>query len=282
MKSVYTTFSLLLLATLLMSNENGRAFSQGKGNTGAPGDEIIGGGTPRTCKSCHSAGAFSPSMTIEVLNDADQPVTTYIPGASYTARVTVTASGAPVGYGFQMLSLFDSDNTDVAAWTTPKSSNVRIATASTNGRSYAEHLGQSATNVFTVTWVAPPAGSGAITFYAAANAVNDNDESGGDGGTTTTLNLTEMLSSTQNLASAMMMRLNANADNLTIHTKTANATNATLYINTLQGTQIMQQNIALNQGENTLRTDIATLPSGLYLVSIVLPNGQIATMKWVK
>ncbi len=36
MRTVYTTFGLLLLGALLMSNENGRAFSQNKGNTGAP------------------------------------------------------------------------------------------------------------------------------------------------------------------------------------------------------------------------------------------------------
>ncbi len=181
-----------------------------------------------------------------------------------------------------MTSLKADGSHDDTVFNGPHSPNVRIATASSTGRSYAEHNGMSNTNVFTATWIAPATGSGVATIYAAGNAVNGNNESGGDGGATTTLQVTEMVSQVENLATDLGMAVSSLTGDLLLTANMANATNATLRILTLQGAVVSQQSVALAQGKNSLRTDASALPSGLYLVSIALPNGQIATMKWVK
>ena len=95
---LYTLFLATLCVVVLQSNRNGRATVGSEGVTGAPGD-IFQGGNAKTCavNGCHFAGAFSPSLTIALLDSTTQaPVDKYLPGKNYIARVTLTAgSGSP-------------------------------------------------------------------------------------------------------------------------------------------------------------------------------------------
>lgn len=182
---------LLFVSLTTMSNRNGRAASQNSGNTGAPGDEMIAG-APRTCVNCHGGPAITASLNITVLQSNGQPVTSYVPGQSYTARVTITAAGTNLrGYGFQMIALRDGNNSDLDGFSDPSTgNNFKIATIS-NGRTYAEHAGISTSNTFEVPWKAPATGTGNITFYASGNGVNNNNGSSGDGAGVATLKMTE-------------------------------------------------------------------------------------------
>ncbi len=173
MKRLYI-FPALLIAVggtiLLQSYSNGPA-AQGFGATGAPGE------SGNNCVTCHSGGSFNTAVDIRLL-DGGNAVTEYEPGKTYDMEVEVTAaSGTPSGYGFQLLSLLDSDNSNVSGWTNP-SSNAKLSSA--NNRDYVEHNGTSATGTFSVEWTAPAAGSGDITFYGAGNAVNGNGATSGD------------------------------------------------------------------------------------------------------
>ncbi|MBL7825948.1 MAG: T9SS type A sorting domain-containing protein [Saprospiraceae bacterium] len=184
------TILSFLCALLAMGNKNGRASSAGKGNTGAPGDELSGG-QPRTCLTCHNQGPITASLAISVLDSAGNAITKYHPGKQYTAQVKITASGTNLsGYGFQMIALKNSGNTDLDGFSDVNPNNYKIATIS-NGRTYAEHDNISASNTFNVKWTAPPAGTGNITFYAAGNGVNGNGTTSGDGAGINTLLLTE-------------------------------------------------------------------------------------------
>ena len=189
-----------LSALMLLGNKNGRASQSQKGNTGAPGDETQGG-QPKTCISCHGQGPIMASLAISVLDSANNPVTRYMPGKAYTARVTITASGNDLnGYGFQMIGLRDSSNTDLDGFTDMNPNNYKLATITSNGRTYAEHDNISTSNIFNVKWTAPATGTGSVTLYAAGNGVNANGTTSGDGSGFSSLKLTEFSSGTTAIA----------------------------------------------------------------------------------
>lgn len=156
---------------LMQSYANGPA-TAGQGATGAPGE-----GTS-TCITCHGGGNFGDvTVGLSVL-DAGAAVTEYEPGKVYQIELEISNSaGTPGGFGFQMLSLTDLDDSNVGGWANP-SANAKLA--SSGGRDYVEHDGLSATNTFSVDWTAPAEGTGDITFYTAGNAVNGNGASDGD------------------------------------------------------------------------------------------------------
>jgi hypothetical protein len=131
------------------------------------------------------------------------PITQYVPGQQYTARVTITATGSSLsGYGFQMIGLRDSDNSDLDGFIDINPNNYKLATIP-NGRTYAEHNNRSSANTFNVTWTAPPTGTGSVTFYASGNGVNGNGTTSGDGAGFSSLKLTEQTSSANDLAANM-------------------------------------------------------------------------------
>lgn len=178
-------FSFLYIISVASSG--GRASAAGEGNTGAPGDN------PKICSSCHFGGNFNPSVTITLTDEIGNEVSAYLPNTKYQVELSIQASnGSPAGYGFQMVSLRDADNSGLSAWSNP-SSNAKIASAM--GRSYVEHAGVSTSNVFNVDWLAPEHGSGAVSFYAAGNSVNLNGATNGDAAALANLQIQEAISS---------------------------------------------------------------------------------------
>lgn len=169
---------------LFQSNSSGPAAS-GSRATGAPGD----GAT--TCVTCHSGGGFGTvNIDFTINTDSGNAVTSYMPGATYTLEVNVSSSsGTPSGYGFQAISLIDAANNPTNSFQNP-GSGVRLST--TASRQYAEHNTTSSTGNFSVDWVAPAAGSGDVTFYLGANAVNGNGINGGDNAALLDLTITEL------------------------------------------------------------------------------------------
>lgn len=177
-------------ALTLLSNKNGRASQAQRGNTGAPGDEIENG-QPKTCQNCHNQGPILASMAITVLDTAGNAVTQYMPEQDYIARVTITATGGSIaGYGFQMIGLRDSNNTDLDGFSDVNPNNYKIASIP-GGRTYAEHSNISTSNTFNVLWKAPVTGTGSVTFYSSGNGVNGNGGTSGDGAAKASLQLTE-------------------------------------------------------------------------------------------
>lgn len=171
-------FGALGLGSVLLfsGNSSGRATAAGAGNTGAPGE----GG--QTCGTCHNGGSFgSVSGMLSVLDGSGSPVTEWVAGETYDVTLDINASsGSPAGYGFQLTALDESDNE--AGTLAAGTSNTKIAAASgVGGRVYAEQNGgASSTSSFTVSWTAPAAGAGAVTFYFCGNAVNGANGSAND------------------------------------------------------------------------------------------------------
>ena len=199
LRPIIFLFFGIFSALILLGNKNGRASQAQRGNTGAPGDETQGG-QPKTCIACHNQGPIQASLAISVLDSASNPVTQYLPGKPYTARVTITASGSGLnGYGFQMIGLRDSNNSDLDGFSDMNPNNYKIANIP-GGRSYAEHDNISSSNIFNVKWTAPSTGTGSVTLYAAGNGVNSNGGTGGDGAGFSSIKLTEFISATGELA----------------------------------------------------------------------------------
>ncbi len=283
---VYSLFASLLLLAVLSGNKNGRASTfPGHGNTGAPGDETAGG-QPVRCNSCHNAASITASMSISILDSAGAAVTAYVPGKKYTARVTITpVTGNPQGYGFQMIALKDAGNTDLDGFSDQNPNNYKIVTVNSTGRTYAEHDNVSTPNVFNVTWTAPVAGTGNVTFYAAGNAVNKNNNDSGDGSAFTNVKLTESLvSATQNPdAAGIGLRTWPNPVGPALHLTASlpESGNFAVVVRDLSGRQVWESARTLAAGTNLLDIPADGWQPGIYFVTLA-GEGISANVKVVK
>lgn len=270
------TITLTAISIILTSSSQGRAFAANSGNTGAPGETLV-------CGNCHGGGSFgNTSYQIELLDSNNNAVNSYIPGSVYTLRgtfTTPTGSTNPSAYGFQVVSLLATNSSNYNAWSSP-SSNVRIASSSSNSRSYAEHNGPSSSPIYTVSWTAPPVGSGSVDFYSASNGVNLNRGTSGDNGYTDQLTITENVS-TNLLTSEKLNRVNTfpNPVSDLLYVDPAGFNQLTLMLFDLKGALIQTLNISSNQVSNL---DLSNLSSGIYLLRIEDQQGNGINKKLVK
>ena len=139
------------------------------GVTGAPGEG--------TCSSCHDGGTGTGSVTITFAGG-----NTYTPGTTKSVTVTATRTNATT-YGFEATA---KNASNAAAGTfTAGSGSTTIGSA----RAYVGESSRSSTGIWTFTWTPPAAGTGTVTFYAAA--VAGRGSTGSDSVFTTSATLTE-------------------------------------------------------------------------------------------
>lgn len=273
----------IFASLVLLGNKNGRASQAQRGNTGAPGDETQNG-QPKTCISCHGQGPIQASLAVSVLDSANNPITQYLPGKTYTARVTITASGANLnGYGFQMIGLRDSNNSDLDGFSDVNPNNYKIATIA-GGRTYAEHDNISTSNIFNVKWTAPATGTGSITLYAAGNGVNATGTTGGDGSGFGTVKLTEFSSST-NSPEVGLLRLAVSPNPLqprsALQIDGIEAGSYTLRAFDLSGRLVWSTLQDLPSGSATLLLQTSEWQSGIYFLQLEGAN-KVANVKVLK
>lgn len=144
------------------------------GYTGSPYEN-----NSRTCASqnggCHGGtGTTFQSDMISI----DVPDCGYIAGETYTVTLTVSSAGRNE-FGFSVSPQFNGGataGTMIASEGTQLNGSGRYLTHTAQGTA------ESAPNtrVWTFDWIAPPAGSGDVTFYAAFNASNNNNANSGD------------------------------------------------------------------------------------------------------
>lgn len=264
-----SVFALLVLS----GNKNGRASFANAGNTGAPGDQSNPNGTPRTCNYCHTGSQITSTTSISVLDSAGNAVSQYVPGQSYTARVRINAAtGNPQGYGFQMIALRNTGNTDLDGFTDVNPNNYKIATTTPNQRTYAEHDQVSTSNEFDVRWTAPAAGTGAITFYSAGNAVNKNNLSTGDGASWTSLALTEAVVSATGEAAVVLSDLQFSPNPVRRHGTLSVAPQVQgdyrLTVWDLSGRLVWGYNVWLPAGPQQIAVSAGDWTPGVYVLEI--------------
>jgi hypothetical protein len=188
-----TTIAYLLAAVscyIMISSYNAGPGTNGWDCTGAE----TGLGNPAGCTGggCHAASATTGiSVAIELDSVGGVPTTHYKGGMSYKVKLSGTNNTANLlpNFGFQMGSIKGSvavtTPTNAGTWTSPYPTNThysapqagnfvvgvveqttRLAPTSGTG-------GSGTTYVETFNWTAPATGTGAISFWAALNAVNN-------------------------------------------------------------------------------------------------------------
>ena len=279
LRIIYIFFGLALGAFLFFGNSGGRATSQGQGNTGAPGDEMVGPNL-RTCQTCHNAGNFQTSLDLSITDSGGNSVAgSYNPGEIYNVKLTINATPMPTGnggFGFQIVSLdaAKGDNgPSINSWA-ENAGNVQVAVASANGRQYAEHDGISASNEFEMQWTAPSAGSGNVTFYFCGNTVNgDGDETTGDNAVCGDLELTEGTASTNNLEKKVLVNIFPNPVDDVIHLKINSQTKGVykIILYDQAGKKVLSRKLEIPSGEQLTFIKVADLPSGIY--NLIMTDG---------
>jgi len=181
----------LFLYVTLSSYYYGPAYG-GLGNlTGATG------GTNGCGGGCHgSSASSSTTVTVQLLNGTT-PVTSYVPGNTYTLKIsaTNTSSSSLPRFGFQMCVVnalgAGTGSATYAGTMSAAPSGTHVYTGS--GAQIFEHYnasfgdgsivattgtgGTGTTYVETITWTAPSAGTGSVIIYGILNAVNHNSAS---------------------------------------------------------------------------------------------------------
>ncbi|MFN5371819.1 MAG: choice-of-anchor V domain-containing protein, partial [Bacteroidia bacterium] len=108
----------------------------------------------------------------------DVPDCGYIPGETYTVTLTVSSAGRNE-FGFSVSPQFNGGataGTMIASEGTQLNGSGRYLTHTAQGTAETSPNAR----IWTFEWIAPPAGSGDVTFYAAFNASNNNNANSGD------------------------------------------------------------------------------------------------------
>ncbi|MCO6480250.1 MAG: T9SS type A sorting domain-containing protein [Phaeodactylibacter sp.] len=273
-RMLYTLFTLTGAALLWTNNSSGPASVQGLDRTGSPL-------SPGPCQACHSAGAFSPTLTLEIL-DGGAPVTEYEPGKTYRMRVVADADGA-AGYGFQAVALTGADDVQAGEFSNP---GADIKVTPLNGRQYPEHSMRRTSNIFEIDWTAPEAGTGDVRFYSAVVAANGTGSSGGDGSAflTSPVTLAEgAISSAEDkeLFDAFTIFPNPMESRLNLRFNSRERGEYQLRVVSLQGQRLLERRIEVAAGEQVQGIDVNGLPTGVYTVSVT-DGRKVSSRKVVK
>lgn len=277
LKFIYTAFVALLVATLFMGNSNGRAAAGGGNSTQA---SCSGGG------GCHKGATFQAASVLSITGSNGAAATTYTPGATYDVTYTIDKSGGtgtPTGYGFQ-LTASNAANKDAGTFATfTPAADVQKSTL--GGRTFIEQNKRSTSNKFTMKWTAPAKGTGAVTFFAAGNAVNGAAGNGGDAPTATVqFSLAEGTGVSTNempsWATAMNIAPNPATDYALVQIEATTTAEATISVFDLSGKKQIQFEQKIQAGQNYIPLEINTLATGVYMVAMQ-SEGKVIAKKMV-
>jgi hypothetical protein len=280
MKKIIYTFFAVAFLVLFLNNAGGPVVRQQKGYTGAPGDQ------PMTCLTCHNTGTFAPTATLQVFDAAGTTaVTKYALNTEYTIRLTITATGTPTAYGFQMIDIRKRDSSNVKGFL-PKGSqaaDIGIDTITATGRVYAEHNAKLTSNVINVKWKSPATDLGNIVFYAAGNAVNSSGSNAGDNGTASvSVQLPSPISSGVNeLADNINIQVSPNPTPSTVALRLDSKINKSVKVQVvdMMGRAVFSEKWNVTIGQNQRSIDLRDFSKGIYMVQIV--EGQDVVSKKV-
>ena len=259
MKNTILILTIIFGALTLTSNRSGRTSLTGQGVTGAPGE------SGQNCGSfgCHFNGQFDPDLQITMTNQDGENVNSYLPNETYTINLKINHTGSPTGYGFQIVSLSDSNNEGINTWSDLSDQMNEVFV---NERQYVEQNTLISSDLIQLSWTAPESGTGPVSIYGVGNAVNGNGSSSGDGADTSFLRITENISSSIEDISSNYFKIYPNP--------------TTDFVNIEGSQQVLLANLFDINGRkiksiNTQNPiDVSGLQKGVYLLNIIMENGN--------
>jgi len=186
--------ALVISVFILTSYEIGPAHHSGLNCTGSETDYGNSSGCS-TGNSCHGSSA-TPGIvvTIEVDSANGTPVTTYKGGLTYTIKLKGinTTTNTDGYFGFQLSAITGStpaaSPTNAGTWQqtnlptgvqyTPALAHYHLANIVEHNTAIAATSGTGASGTVyseSITWTAPPAGTGTVSFWGVVNAVDGLD-----------------------------------------------------------------------------------------------------------
>ncbi|MFK7787734.1 MAG: choice-of-anchor V domain-containing protein [Crocinitomicaceae bacterium] len=243
-------------------------FSSGgqSGLTGAPGEQ--------NCTQCHSGTAVvaSSENSFALVDASFAPVSSYVPGDTYTASLQFTSQ--PAKYGFSSTTL---DGTDQMAGALIGSGIGGTQNFNSGGRDYVSHTNSSNSGgtLFAWSWVAPATDVGPVTFYIASNITNDDGSTTGD-----VIHLSEhTIGSTASIGEEIhdpkfVAGYNATTNKLMVDFNSLRVGEMHLNLVDMNGRSVFNYDLGLSEiGENN---ESITLPSdlsgGMYVVHYFVGN----------
>ena len=287
LRIIYTFFALSLGAFVFFGNADGRASSQGQGNTGAPGDETLANGTLRTCQTCHNNGSFAVTSDFSITDGSGAAVgAAYTPGETYKVTMAISTMPAAPAYGFQAVALgasLDVNGPSINTWVAT-STNAQVAVAQ-NGRQYAEQASASTEGTFDMEWTAPATGTGDVSFYYCGNAVNLMSGTNGDNAICGKMTLSEDGASSINAPDAKVaLNIFPNPVGDVMHLKTTTEQsgiyNAVIFDQA--GKAVLTRDMDIPTGEKVNFLDVSNLSSGYYNLVLTDENGDAVSKKIIK
>ncbi len=153
--------------------------------TDAPGTPPVDGANCTSLPGCHTSFVVNSGVSLGGAFTIQAP-DGYEPGMTYMIRVDLSQEGR-MRWGFQLTVL--DELLQPAGTFAATDANTRVQDFSlilNTDRQYIAHTlagtaaGQANGNSWTFDWTAPASDVGSVTFYAAGNAANNDETSGGD------------------------------------------------------------------------------------------------------
>lgn len=275
MKKKLLLFSLSsALAAITLSSYNS---GPGKIIGGAQG--VRTGSTGQTCagSTCHGTASASTAVTLKLTDvGTSQAVTDgkYKPLRTYDVELTVSNSSFS-NFGFQA----EAANSEGGA--------VGVLTAGTGqhittlgSKKVVEHTSHLSGTTTHFTWVSPHAGAGTVTFYVAANSINNNGNTGGD---VPSLPFTAVFAENNTSVAELAHNISVSAypnplhsDILHLTMEDATTGDYTVSAFDLSGRKLTEQVLPVTAtgAKTELSINTATWPAGLYHVQLSKNGAQ--------
>ena len=261
-KITFIFFALVFAAALTSSITNGSGAPYK--TTGSPGDG-------KDCSMCHSGSTATANFIT-----TDIPASGYISGQTYTITLTATKSGINK-FGFE-LTAEDAAHAKKGAFAITNTAETKMVmdevTHTGNGTS-----GTNGSKTWTAQWTAPPAGTGAVTFYSAVNAANGDGGTGGDQTILSNLTVQEDPSNAIGSASgkkSLKVYPSVVSSQLSVE---AGDDIFRLYVSDMSGKIVLDKNLPAST--RNIKLNLGTFSKGLYLLSVETKSGK-AVKKFMK
>lgn len=250
--SALIVLSLGILSFVLLTSELKSSSASPGGKTGSPLDGA-------TCTQCHGGTATMQAGWIS----SNIPVSGYVPGQSYTITATATHTGASL-FGFELTAESASSGKVGGLIATNTSENQLLGNGNAITHTAAGTAASGNSRSWTFDWMAPSAGTGDVTFYAAFNAANGNGTSSGDVIYTSTLGVQESVGTGIAMFKPLSRNIYPNPASDVLHLE-GFPVNALIRLYSQDGRMVRES--ALQEGNTSL--NINELRPGLYFLQEV-------------